>query len=187
MRKYARSIGLAALLGVSALLGTPAGLIAQHGYGPPGGPAAAQRGGHGHGAMMGDAAGATDMQLFHALLDHRQEITRTVTKLADGVDTVTESDNPEVTRMIQVHVASMLARVEEGRPIHQRDPLFREIFRNAEKIQARWERTAKGVRVVETSADPWVVKLIQAHADVLDAFIANGHAEVMKNHPVPER
>jgi hypothetical protein len=27
--------------------------------------------------------------------------------------------------------------------------------------------------------------LIQAHADVLDLFIKNGHAEVMKNHEVP--
>jgi len=51
------------------------------------------------------------------------------------------------------------------------------------------ERTKKGVRVVETSADPHVAKLIQAHADVLNRFIANGFAEVRSNHaaPKPER
>jgi hypothetical protein len=32
-----------------------------------------------------------------------------------------------------------------------------------------------------------VVKPIQAHAEVVSAFIANGMAEAMKNHPVPVR
>jgi hypothetical protein len=31
------------------------------------------------------------------------------------------------------------------------------------------------------------VKLVQAHAEVVSAFIANGRAEAMKNHAVPER
>jgi hypothetical protein len=43
------------------------------------------------------------------------------------------------------------------------------------------------VRVVETSEDPYVVALIQAHARVVSAFIANGRAEMMKNHAVPLR
>jgi hypothetical protein len=81
----------------------------------------------------------------------------------------------------------MHKRVEQGRPIHMRDPLFAAIFGNARKISMKVERTPKGVRVVETSTDPYVVKLIQAHADVLDRFIANGHAEVRKNHAVPAR
>ncbi|HEY7188571.1 MAG TPA: hypothetical protein VH436_18565 [Vicinamibacterales bacterium] len=66
-----------------------------------------------------------------------------------------------------------------------RDPLFREIFSNADKIEVQVERTENWVRVIETSADPDVARLFQAHAEVVDAFIANGHAEMMKNHPVP--
>ena len=92
----------------------------------------------------------------------------------DGVETVTESTNPEVTRLLQTHVASMLARVKEGRPIHQRDPLFAELFKNADRIEARHELTAGGVPVVETSKDAYVVKLLQAHAEVVSAFLANG-------------
>jgi hypothetical protein len=61
------------------------------------------------------------------------------------------------------------------------------VFNHAKLIAMEHERTAKGVRVVETSADPYVVKLIQAHAEVVSAFIANGHAEAMKDHPVPPR
>jgi hypothetical protein len=51
----------------------------------------------------------------------------------------------------------------------------------------RYEFTPRGVRVVETSADPYVVKLIQAHADVVTLFVKNGRAEMMKNHDVPPR
>lgn len=144
-------------------------------------PAVAQRG------MMGDPAHAGDMQLFHQLFQHRTEITRQVTNRPDGIETITESKNPEVTQLLQTHVSAMLARVKEQRPIHQRDPLFVELFRYADRIEAKPERTATGVRVVETSTDPYVVKLLQAHAEVVSAFLANGQAEMMKNHPLPPR
>jgi hypothetical protein len=39
---------------------------------------------------------------------------------------------------------------------------------------------------VETSSDPYVVRLVQAHAEVLNQFIKNGRAEAMKNHDVPK-
>ena len=143
-----------------------------------------ERGGRG---MMGDGAHAADMQLFHQLFDHRAEITRRVIKRDNGIETVTESTNPDVTRLLQAHVDSMLARVKDGRPIHQRDPLFVELFRHADRIAATAERTAHGIRVVETSGDAYVVKLLQAHADVVSAFIANGRSEMMKNHALPPR
>jgi len=126
-------------------------------------------------------------RLFHRLFDHRTEIKRQVLTREDGVETVTESKNPEVTRLLQTHVASMLARVKEGRPIHRRDPLFAELFRYADRIEARHELTAGGVRVIETSKDAYVVKLLHAHAEAVSAFLANGRSEMMKNHPVPPR
>ena len=137
--------------------------------------------------MMGDGAHAADMQLFHQLFEHRTEISRQVIARDDGIETVTESKNPDVTRLLQTHVASMLARVKEGRPIHQRDPLFVELFKHADQIVASYEPTALGVRVVETAKDAYVVKLLHAHADVVTAFLANGMSEMMKNHPVPLR
>jgi hypothetical protein len=137
--------------------------------------------------MMGDGAHAADMQLFHQLFAHRSEITRNVVMRPDGIETVTESMNPDVTRVLQTHVRSMLARVKDGRPVHQRDPLFAELFRYADQISAEHELTANGVRVVETSKDAYVVKLLQAHAEVVSAFIANGRSEMMRNHPVPIR
>lgn len=53
--------------------------------------------------------------------------------------------------------------------------------------EARHELTSAGVRVIETSQDVYVVKLVQAHAEVVRAFIANGRSEMMKNHSLPPR
>ena len=148
------------------------------------GAAGVQRGG---GAMAMGHEQHADMQLFHALFARRAEITREITLRPDGVESLTESGSPDVAEMLYAHVESMIARVKEARPIHQRDPLFREIVRNASRINAQYERTPKGIRVVETSSDAYVVKLIQAHAEIVTAFITNGHAEMMKNHAVPSR
>jgi hypothetical protein len=139
------------------------------------------------GGMMGDPAHAADMQVLHRLFEYRDQITRRVIMLNDGVETLTESANPEVARILKTHVAAMLARVKEARPIHQRDPLFAELFRHADRIEARHDVTAAGVRVVERSRDPYVAELLQAHALVVSAFITNGRSEMMKNHPLPPR
>ena len=81
----------------------------------------------------------------------------------------------------------MLARLKEGRAIHRRHPLFAELFRHADGIEVSSQSTPGGVRAIETSKDPYVVKLLQAHAEVVSAFIENGWSEMMKNHPVPPR
>lgn len=145
--------------------------------GGPGGP----------GGGRNDPAFTKDREMFHYLLSHRDAIRRTVTQIANGVETVTESDDPEVAATIRHHVESMHARIQEGRPIHMRDPLFAAVFANAPKITMEVEPTEKGARVVETSSDPYVARLIQAHAEVVNQFVAHGFAEVSKNHSVPER
>lgn len=146
------------------------------GYGPMAG---------GYGPMGALAEGASDRALFHFLLDHRASIRRTVKMLPDGVETLTESDDPEIAQKIHEHVQSMRTRMEEGRPIHARDPLFAAVFASAGEISMSIEETPKGVKVVETSKNPRVVQLIQAHADVVTKFLEEGHAEMRKDHPVP--
>jgi hypothetical protein len=136
---------------------------------------------------MDDAAFRADMQLFHFLLDHRNDIRRKVTNLENGVEAVTESDDPQIAAKIQEHVESMYRRLEERKPIHVRDPLFAEVFRNAEKISMKLEKTEKGVHVTEVSEDLYVAKLIQAHAEVVSRFLQNGHIEMRRNHAVPPR
>ena len=144
-------------------------------------------GGGMRGGMAMDATAQADMQVFHQLIDNRAKISRKVTPRPDGVESLTESDDPAVAKLIQTHVAAMAARVKEARPIHLRDPLFAEVFKHADKIAMQVEETPRGLRVVETSTDSYTVKLIQAHAEVVSLFLANGHAEAMKNHAVPDK
>ena len=167
---------LFAAVAIAFILATADTLQAQRGRGP----------GRGFGGQN-DPKFAEDHDVFFYLLANGEKITREVKELENGVETLTESDDADVAAKIQEHVTAMYSRVEDVRPIHMRDPLFREIFRNAEKITMKHEKTNKGVRVVETSDDPYVVKLIQEHAKVVSLFVKNGHAEVRKNHALPAR
>jgi hypothetical protein len=139
------------------------------------------------GKGKGMADHQADMEVFHYLLDHRKEIKRTVKEVPGGVETVTESANKEVVKKIQEHAEAMHKRVKEGKGIHMRDPLFREIFAHTDKIKMTVTKTKTGVSVKETSDDAHVARLIQAHAKVVSNFIRNGYAEVRKNHEVPTR
>ncbi|MFO0946369.1 MAG: hypothetical protein U1D30_10535 [Planctomycetota bacterium] len=154
----------------------------------------AEEGGQGHRGRGssgrgrgGDPAFVEDRKIFHQLLQHRDSIRREVKNTEYGVETITESDDPKVASLIQLHVASMKRRVEERRPIHQRDPLFAALFQHADEIQFTFERTAKGVRVKETSEDPYVATLIQGHARVVSWFIERGPDEVHRNHEAPAK
>jgi hypothetical protein len=144
--------------------------------GGPGGPQGAQS----------DPKHAIDMKAIQFLMINRAQIRRTVVNRPDGVETLTESDNPMVTAVLVQHVEAMYNRVKDQRPIHIRDPLFAELFRNAPTLDMKVERTANGVKVVETSANPDSAKLIQAHAQVVSLFLANGPIEMRKNHPLPK-
>jgi hypothetical protein len=162
-----------------ALAGAATGQHGMHG----------QKGMHDHKGChdgKGDATWAADSQTFTTLLTYRKYIKRQVTNRSDGVVTITESSNAALAAKIQEHAEAMQARLKEGRAINFHDPLFAEVFRNADKIKMTVERTKKGVRVTETSDDPNVVKLIQAHARVVSLYVKKGQAEVQKTHATPK-
>ena len=168
--------------GPGFMRGRGPGFMRGRGFGPGG------RFGFGPGAGAGhDDQFATDHGVFFYLLDNRKEIRRKVTNLLDGIETLTESDNPEVAAKIQEHVAAMYERVENQQPIHMRDPLFREIFANAKKIRMEMKETEHGILVKETSEDPYVARLLHEHGKVVSLFLKNGHAELPRNHEVPAR
>ncbi|MBA4066507.1 MAG: hypothetical protein C0501_22935 [Isosphaera sp.] len=52
---------------------------------------------------------------------------------------------------------------------------------------ADFSRAALFSPVTETADDPYVAKLIRAHAAVVTKFIETGHDEVRNNHPLPEK
>lgn len=150
-----------------------------------GGPGRGQR--NRAGAGQHDERHDADREVFHFLLTHHQKIKRTVKELDNGVETLTESDDPEISAKLKEHVKWMSVRIKEASPIRMRDPLFAEIFKHTDKIKLIHEETEKGIRVVETSEDAYVVKLIQAHAQVVSGFVERGFSEAMKNHAIPDQ
>ena len=157
------------------------------------GPGFGQRRGRGQGTGRGfgrrgqDERHDADHADFQYLLRNHEKISRDVKELPNGVETLTESDDPDVAAKIKEHVQWMQHRIEETKPIRMRDPLFAELFRHTEKITMERVETDNGVRVTETSEDPYVAKLIKAHAKAVSGFVERGFDAAMRNHAVPGR
>jgi hypothetical protein len=126
-----------------------------------------------------------DMVTIHSLFADREKIERTVVKITNGVETITESSDPKVAARIVKHAYEMKERLEKNEPIHMWDPLFAELFANATKIRMEITKTARGVKVLEQSDDMATVKLIQAHADVVTRFLEKGMSEMHERHEIP--
>jgi hypothetical protein len=131
--------------------------------------------------MMGashDSATMEQLQVIHLLFTSHDRIKRTVSNLPDGIRTVTESDDPEIARLLTTHVAAMMKRIEAGDdpglPIES--PALHAIFRDKDKVHTTTELTANGVVVVQTSEDPQMVVALQEHASQVSDFVAEGMA-----------
>jgi hypothetical protein len=134
--------------------------------------------------MMGGSM--QEMSAIHGLLSQHDKIQRSVKDIPDGVETVTRSDYPEVTKLIREHVWQMKARIEKGEPIRQMDPLFREIFANHEHIHMKIVDVAGGVRVTETADEQRVVPLVRQHVRrAVSEFVAGGMRRAMQPTPLP--
>ena len=143
-----------------------------------------------HKAMMSRGMGSEmmeDMRPIRKMLMNHEQIERRVEDLPNGVKTWTTSDEPAIASVIQKHVRQMHERLKEDKPIRQMDPLFREIFKHADKIEMQIEDIENGVVVIETSADPQVVKLIRQHAHrAVSEFAEHGMQRAMQPTPLPE-
>lgn len=148
------TVGLAALTGVA---------MAQ---GPQG------RGGGGGGPGMSSREHGN----IQSLLRGHETIERTVECLDDGVRTRTVTSDPALVPRLRQHVRQMEQRLRQQRPVRLWDPVFRDLFAHADAIQLQFEDIEGGIAVVETSDDPEVVPLIQAHARKVNQFVAEGHA-----------
>jgi hypothetical protein len=142
----------------------------------------------GHGPMAGPTAmltrrddrSAADMGVVHELLASNTAIRRTVTKLPDGIRTVTESDDPQVARSIQGHVASMSERLQHGREFNLFSTTLPVLFENHDKIVSKIDMTGKGSAVTRTSTDPKVVVALQAHANEVTELVQDTMAAMRR-------
>jgi hypothetical protein len=121
-----------------------------------------------------DANSAADMGVTMNLVHENAKIRRTVTRLPDGIRTVTESDDPKIAQDIKSHVASMSGRLKDGREFNIFSTTLPVIFDNAKNIQSAVVFTDKGATVTRTSTDPKVVAALQAHADEVTELVKEG-------------
>jgi hypothetical protein len=143
--------------------------------------------GPGMAGMGHDSATMAEMSAMHELIVNHDRIKRSVTNLPNGIRTVTESDDPQIAKLIKDHVASMDQRVsaksDPGLPIES--PALHSILRDGDKVLTTTETTEKGTVVIQTSADPEIVVALQQHALEVSDLVKDGmaavHSAMMKN------
>ena len=121
-----------------------------------------------------DEHSATDMQVTMSLVHANTLIDRSVTRLPNGIITLTESSDPGIAQDIQVHVARMTARLSEGQEFNLFSTTLPVIFDKASVITTEVEYTPRGARVTQTSSDPVAVQALQAHADEVTELVQEG-------------
>ena len=179
--------GIVATLGLGLAVAAALGQSFGMGHGPMHGMGHGPGAG-GHGPMAGptamltkqDAGSAADMGLVQELLFNNTKIKRSVTKLPDGIRTVTESDDAQVAQAIKAHVASMSARLQDGREFNIFSKTLPVLFENRDKITSRVEATEKGMVVTRTSTDAKVVVALQGHAGEVTELVQDGMAAMQR-------
>jgi len=188
MSKIIKAIGVITVVAAAGLVGAYAFAQQEHGPGHMGMGRGMMMGMHaGPMGMHGGSASASEMQELHQMFVNHDKITRTVKNLPNGIRTVTESDDPEMTRTLVSHVAGMVTRLEEGRnpKLPMQSPQLEILFRNKDKIKTSMEPTAKGIAVTQTSDDPETVAALQKHAADVNDLVRRGmdaaHETMMRN------
>lgn len=121
-----------------------------------------------------DEHSAADMSVTMNLVHANTVIDRTVTRLPNGITTLTESSDPGIAQDIQVHVARMTARLDEGQEFNLFSTTLPVIFDKASDITTEVVYTPLGARVTQTSPDPVAVQALQAHADEVTELVKEG-------------
>ena len=133
-----------------------------------------------HDGMMG---GGGDMNIIHQLFANRGQIHRTVKEIPNGIQAVTESDDPNVTALIQSHVPKMYQRIDNGQtfPMIRMVATLPTMFSNANRYQRQYELTSKGIIVTETSDDREMLDVIREHAREVTGFVEEGMPAMIEN------
>jgi hypothetical protein len=107
-------------------------------------------------------------------------IHRSVELLADGIRTVTGSDDPVVMEALASHVTGMIARVEEGRDpqVFIQSPTLDIFFERGAALSSDIEITDGAIIVTQTTDDPELLAALHIHAAEVTAMADRGMAAV---------
>jgi hypothetical protein len=127
------------------------------------------------------------MQTIQTLVNHHSSIQRDITNTDEGIKSYTWSEDPEISGLIQQHVAQMKDLTDTGRRrIRQWDPLFRTLFDHSREVDLVPKNDEKGVHVVLSGSTECGTKLAQLHAEVVSDFVSRGREAVREAHEVSE-
>lgn len=114
-------------------------------------------------------------------------LIRVVSNLENGIVTTTEAKNETLREAIVSHVTMMVTRLQEGKnpKVIIQSPTLDALFDVYEEIDTEIELTDKGIKVIQTSTNPKVIKLLQKHAAEVSDMSKRGmeavHERMMKN------
>jgi hypothetical protein len=122
-----------------------------------------------------------DGRIIHQLFANHDQIYRSVEEIPGGIRTITESDNPQVTALIQEHVPRMYQRIENRRgiPMIMMSSTLPIMAQNSDLYRRQWEMTSKGIMVTEISDDPDMIAVIREHAREVSGFVETGMPGMM--------
>ena len=115
-------------------------------------------------------------------------IIRVVSNLENGIVTTTEAENKTLREAIVSHVTMMVTRLQEGKnpEVIIQSPTLGSLFDFYEEIDTEIELTDKGIKVIQTSTNPKVIKLLQKHDAEVSDMSKRGmeavHERMMKNN-----
>ncbi len=126
--------------------------------------------------MQGTDTTAAEERELALLFANHQQISREVTLLPNGIDTLTESANPELAAVVASHVIGMIQRADENRDpdIAIQSPTLDILFENRDTITTHFEPTPNGIRVIQTSTDAATVAALQTHAAEVTDMVNRG-------------
>ena len=103
-------------------------------------------------------------------------ISRSVTNVQNGIVTTTEAQNESLREAIVSHVSMMVTRLQEGRnpEVIIQSPTLDALFDFYDEINTEIEMTEWGVKVIQTSSNPKVVRLLQTHANEVSDMANRG-------------
>lgn len=137
--------------------------------------------------LQGENIEPAEVDELRAMFMGHPAITRRVINLPDGIETVTESDDPALAEVIVSHVVGMIGRVEDNNDpkVVIQSPTLDILFENRDLITTVLEPTETGIKVIQTSADAATVAALQKHAAEVSAMAERGmravHEQRMAN------
>lgn len=145
--------------------------------GPP--PGKGRGGGHGagHGRVADDFRG-----VIHSLFAAHDKFERSVKLTKEGYQARTVSDDPELAKRLQKHVAQMAERLDGGMSVRHWDPAFAEMREHYDDMEVSLKNIAGGVEVTVVGKTPEAIKVARNHAVIVSGFVEKGESQRHATH-----